>query len=173
MSIQVVSGLPPAPPSPARVGRVPLALWVCAVSYVIDPGLRQIPVAGPPGTPCQIVRKHGGKGRKTIQWFAVGWGAKPPLPSSNTQQPNEVLADWEVGKPAEGKWLDGQDVVGVFGRYEYFLQQAPTPNDTLSFCTAPWASSPSVSVYSLSPADFSSLFVGPSVAPGGLNLIGY
>jgi hypothetical protein len=34
---------------------------------------------------------------------------------SSTGHPNEVLARWEVGKSAEGVWLDGQAVVGVFG----------------------------------------------------------
>ncbi len=166
MPVSVVPNLPYfSDVAPASVAV--LAVWGCACSYVMDEGTRAVPVAGPRGTPCKIVRRHGGMARKVIRWLAVGWGGKPPLPSTDTQCANEILHTWDIGKPAEGKSVDGQDLIGVFGRYTYWLLVAPTPQDTLSFTTAPWASSPSVSVYSLSPSDFTKYFVGPSQAPAG------
>ncbi|HVS36540.1 MAG TPA: hypothetical protein VMS17_13330 [Gemmataceae bacterium] len=165
MPVTLVSGF--ASPTPAQATQVPLVLWACTAFYQRDHGRRQQPTCGPFGTPSRINRVHGGKAKKIIRWLAVGWGGYPPLPSWDTQCANEVLEYDEIGQPATGLWLDGTPVVAVAGEYRYMLQVCPALSDTLTFCAAPYQSNPSVSVFQLTPAQFSSLFVAPSTPPAG------
>ena len=36
-----------------------------------DEGLLPVPVAGPPGTPAKVVRRHGGLTTRVVRWFAT------------------------------------------------------------------------------------------------------
>jgi hypothetical protein len=142
-----------------------LAAWCISVSYHKDRGLRQAALCGPAQSESRFIQIHGGKATKVIRWAAIGWGTKPPLPSPNTQNPNEVIMFDDYILPCPGKAADGADVVIYMGEYRYGLQIPPGDNDILTGAAAPYQSNPNVNVYNLTPQDFNTIFTGPSIAP--------
>jgi hypothetical protein len=96
--------------------------------YDEDLGLMGCPVAGPPGTNCQVVRLHGGITFKTISWAADRWGDKPVLPHWDTGNPNEVLIR-RVMRPYDPLTRpDGSHLYRFTGVYRYVLQSALNPS---------------------------------------------
>ncbi len=178
MGVIVLPELPgPEPPGAASASsQCPIMpVWCCTVVYDEDMGLRQAPICGPSGATSRFNRVHGGKCVKIIKWLAVGWGAKPPLPSWDTGQQNEVLLRRVRGLPVPGKAIDGADVVIYYGEYYYGLQVPLDDNDPLTGAAAPYQSSPSVTAIVLTQGDFNNIFTGPSQQPGAGNgiLINY
>jgi hypothetical protein len=64
--------------------------------YYADNGLLEIPVAGPPGTPCQIVRVHAGYGIRTSSWDASKRGTPPAMPSPEDTPSGDTLLSYEI-----------------------------------------------------------------------------
>ena len=168
MSVTVLPDLPaPTNPLTAPAGRQIIPVWAITVVYDEDSGIRQAPLCGVIGTQNRFVRVHGGKCTKIIKWAAIGWGGKPPLPSSDTQSANEVLIRRIRSMPVPGKAADGADIVIYAGEYHYGLQTPISDTDTLTGACAPYQSNPNLNVYQLTPSDFSTLFTGPSIPPVG------
>ncbi len=170
MGVIIVPNLPP-PQSPAASpsGCPVIPVWCNTVVYDEDMGLRQAPICGPKGATNRFNRIHGGKCRKIIKWLAFGWGSKPPLPSWNTQQQNEVLLRRVRGLPVPGKGPDGADVTIYYGEYHYGLQVPLADSDPLTGAAAPYQSTPAVTVFNMTPGDFQAMWVGPSQAPAAGN----
>ena len=108
------------------------------VSYVADDGLLQIPVAGPPGTPCEIVRQHAGVGQRLTAFAAQRTGALPELPTADPQFPGEVLAGTRITPCIPSLMADGTGVVRVEGSYVHFLLQPLTHKNYLPMGAAPF-----------------------------------
>jgi hypothetical protein len=158
--------LPPDPPTLPQVGGPPLTEWFVAVDYDRDLGLRPMVPQGPPGTPTEIVRVRAPSCVKRVWWAAQCAADKPQLPSPDTQSSNEVLIRDRRGGTAPGITIDGQPVWQCSGYYEYALQSPPGPNDPLTLGVGQYDPG-SITVCVLSPSDFFSRFLRPSVAPAG------
>jgi hypothetical protein len=174
VSYDTVAGLP-APPNAGSLRDVAGQLaYGCVTEYSRDPGIRGIPVAGPGGqTLTEMVRVHGGTCTKTITAVSMRVGGAPPLPHSDTQNPNEVLTDWRVITFSPGKLPDGSPIRGRICFYEYTLQAPPSENDLLDEGTNVVDSTPP-SLYTVNPADFLKYLVGPSqpvTAPAGFTAL--
>lgn len=93
--------------------------------YEWDPGVIQCPVAGPVGTPCELLRLHGGAAKRIVNWTAERVGAQPQVPSPLTQNPNEVTGHVMVMPCTPAFAPDGTPFYRLSGRYEYYLVVAP------------------------------------------------
>jgi hypothetical protein len=160
--------LPPAisPAAPTLTGTY--TTWTVYVEYAEDLGLRGMVPSGPIGLPTEIVRFQSPSCVKSIHWLAECWGAKPILPSWDTQSPNEVLIYRTRGLIAPGQAVDWKQVWRCNGVYTYVLQTPPGPNDNLTGAIGPYDPH-SISVCFVGPNDFKAALVGPSQAPGGAN----
>lgn len=101
--------------------------------YDTDMGLLMLDVAGPYGqSQPQIVRTHVPSCRKVVKWTAERVGAIPDAPSTNTNNPNEVLAHKTVLPCTPVMAQDGTQIYRLSGTYVYYLLKAPAETDRLS-----------------------------------------
>lgn len=123
--------------------------------YLFDSGLLQVPIAGPPGTPCEIIRWHAGVGQQLVTFAAQRTGARPELPTPEPQSSNEVLASLHVKPMAPTVMADGTPVCRVEGSYTHFLLRPVTHRDTLRMGTSPYEEGdPTGNSYCVTPADW-------------------
>src|SRR4051812_30135151 len=66
------------------------------VKYVWSPGVMQMPVAGPDGTPARVVKKHAMVCKKIVDWTAERFNTWPVLPHWDSGSTNEVLTHAEA-----------------------------------------------------------------------------
>lgn len=79
----------PDPPTATNVALInyPYQGWGQTTIVERDTGLRLQAVQGPPGTPCDPIRVHAGKGKKTVTGVAVRIGAHPQIPTRTPARP--------------------------------------------------------------------------------------
>ena len=112
------------------------------------------------------MRLHGGAQFKLVTWFCRRIGAKPVLPSSNTQSANEVLINDVVVPGAPGTLPDGTPVFAFSGAYLYALRVPLTESDVLTAGTTPISPLDSLQTAVL-PSDWSVTLIGPAWTPAG------
>lgn len=106
--------------------------------YEWDYGIRLMPVAGPPGTPPELIRIHSGFSWRKVQWTAARVGAVPicPLPRPNA---NEVLARAIIKPLTPTVTQNGVRIYRTSGWYLYLMGAMPViGTDRLSAGSAPW-----------------------------------
>lgn len=105
----------------------PLTTFEMNTYYFTYGGNMQIPVAGPDGTPCRIVKVHAGCGKKIVTWTAERLGAWPEIPDPAAADPaNEVLDDVQVIPSAPLLSTNGRDhEFKICGVYVYLLRTPP------------------------------------------------
>lgn len=163
---QVAPGPLPAPASPFLAQRYPYLEFGIRTHIVRDPGLVQQAVAGPAGTPCEILRVHAGKALKVVVFSALRLGAKCQVPSLNTGSTNEVIGPNHVAFDVPGHLPDGTSIHTMAGVYVYFLQVMPTEADTLTVGAAPFTTE-TPGDNTILPSDYSPTIIGPSPPPSG------
>lgn len=99
-----------------------------AATYPQDLGLLVLPVAGPPGTPPEVVQVHGGVSLKRVDWRAVREGVPPQVPAAPLSDGVSTLlaAGATVALPA----LDANANMQIFsasGTYLYVMSQPVGP----------------------------------------------
>ncbi len=98
--------------------------------YETKSGVYATPVAGPPGTPPDIIVVHAPMVTKVARWTVERTGAQPNPPSSDTQNPGDVLLYSSVEPAAPALQGDGYTAVWrVSGTYAYVLAQGLNPTD--------------------------------------------
>lgn len=129
-------------------------------TYVWDYGLEEMPVAGPPGTPCEIIQSHAPMCRKIVCWVAqADEGADPQAPDWNTGTANEQLTRKAISSTFLSVRADGGTANTIAGIYEYILSIPPSDTDPLPMGGPPWDSSLANLVY---PSTFMQLLNQPS-----------
>jgi hypothetical protein len=157
--IRTVPALPDVP-NPAAVAQAPYTEYAITPQLVWNYGLVAQPVAGPPGTPCKVVRLHAPFCTKVVTWVARRVGAKPVCPSPDTGSADEVLIGKSISPPAPGTLVDGSQVWTVQGTYWYALQVPPSETDPLMAGATPAdGGGPTANV--LYPSDFSRNLIAP------------
>lgn len=119
-----------------------------------DPGVRQIAVAGPPGTACEIVRVHAGVGRKTVTFASTRTGARPTLPSPEPVSSNEVLLGLHVKPYVPALFEDGPPQCRVEGSFTHALVKPLTHKDNIAMGTAGYDKGDPGNSYTVTPADW-------------------
>lgn len=138
--------------------------------YIIDEGVLQVPVAGPPGTPCEIIRVHAPMCRRVVQWTAEKRQTPPTVPGSNTGNPNETLGEKRIRPTTPGIDPAGINIYRLSGIYEYLLLLPPGIGDALAAGTTAYETKPS-SANNVMPAQFNdALLDSSSTVPAGFNL---
>lgn len=107
--------------------------YTVQVFYLRNEGLVQNPVAGPAGTPCELVQWSAPYGVKVVVWQAARIGAMPIYPDMDPKdQANEKLLDWKFGPCVPMLMPDGKTYEFVAsGVYVYALRVPP--NKTVGF----------------------------------------
>ncbi len=95
------------------------------VTYHGTAGLGALISTGPFGTPLKIVSTSAPYGYKVHAWTRQRVSAKPLLPHPLTNDPNEVLFDWEWSYTLGGYEADGQPIIRADGFYKYILKLPP------------------------------------------------
>jgi hypothetical protein len=166
VTVDIVSDLPPWPES-TNPDDATYTEYDCAVNYIEDTGLEASPVAGPYGTPCDVVRLHGGRTYKLITWVTRRVGAKPVSPSTDTGSGNDVLLKRNVGAAFPGMLGSGEELWTVWGAYLYLMRVPPGPNDPLPIGSMPFDTVPGLNRYLQPGVDFSPTLHGPVTPPSG------
>lgn len=93
------------------------------VTYATDMGVLGMPVAGPPGTPIEVIQIHGGMTYKVVEFVAEREIVPPRVPHPGAVDPNNVLKFWRV-TPATPVLLPSglARVWQVSGTYVYLLK---------------------------------------------------
>jgi len=138
----------------------PYLYWACVTDYLWVPGALVNPVAGPQGTPPVITQVHACICYKVITFAAIRLGAKPQIPSPNTQG-DETLVGKAIRGTTLGRLLDGSPVVAVGGCYVYIMTQAPNDNDPLFMGQGPYDTTIGDANATLLPSDFSQNIINP------------
>ncbi len=137
--------------------------------YNWDFGLRLMDVAGPPGTPPEVIRVHSGHCFRVVRWTSLRVGATPDNPAPKTNA-NEILFRAIVCPLTPIPWPGGSRVYRTSGVYYYLLLTSPViGTDRLSAGTAPWDGYTS-SQNDVLPGSFNpALLDASSAVPGGGN----
>jgi hypothetical protein len=138
-----------------------------------DYGELAVPVAGPDGTPCEIVKLHAKMCFKRVPFHLQRVGNKPDIPSANTSNPNEILIRKGIAPNAPGIMAPQQEQVWtVDGVYEYVMrvplaESDPIPCGSLTFDPT----SPNANVFIA--GDFSTSYFGttPGVTVNGQKVV--
>jgi hypothetical protein len=140
-------------------------------SYIGSTGIFACPVAGPPGTPAEIIQLHAPVGGKAVAWSATRLSGMPQLPDPSPQNNNEALASYQI-KPSCPSWAtEGSPIVHVEGEYLYVYALPMSHRDQLPMGVSP-IDSLSGQATTLQPSDFSMrLLSGPTAAPQPLQTI--
>lgn len=120
---------------------VPQTNYSFYVSYEWDYGLRGVPMAGPPGSPIQIVADHAPVCHKVVSWIAQAMDSQDPQPPDwNTGDSNEVLIRKVIASCPLAELMDGQTANTIGGVYIYLLKVPPSDTDNLGIGYPPWDS---------------------------------
>lgn len=140
--------------------------WGANVAYDHVSGLVASPVAASPqnAPPVAFWRSHAPYDVKTVTWVAQMIGALPPMPSSDTGTPNEVLMWKRIVLLAPDITPDGQSIYGLMGTYFYCLQVPLNDSDPILVPNHPLISQQTIAV---TPSTFSDQLIGPVQAPSG------
>jgi hypothetical protein len=128
--------------------------------YAWDMGLLATPIAGPPGTPAEVTRVHGGLCFKVVEWAAQRLLELPQLPSSDTGSTNEVLLFKQISPAMRNLLPDGTPIWTVAGRYGYVLLVPPSDNDPMLIPAAPFDLG-RFQLTVLTPANYTKEMLGP------------
>jgi hypothetical protein len=153
------------PDVPALPGGPYLRLGT-SVSYETDAGLAQLAVAGPPGTPCSIVRLHSGVTRKVVPFHAMRGGDRAKIPSWDAGSDNEVLAKKTIGQLSPGNLGTGDQVFLRFGNYVVYCRIGPDETVDSFASVASQIDTPSPIDNAISPSDFLPLLAGEPTPQG-------
>lgn len=99
-----------------------------STTYQMDPGVLQIPVAGPDGTPSVFVKTHARTMRKIVSWRAMKQGDQPDMPDPNAIGNNDVFVGFTM--PVIAPVLDASGLRhfwSVSGTYVYGMRQPISP----------------------------------------------
>lgn len=107
-----------------------------------DEGLISLPVAGPPGTPAEIIRVSAGQGAKVVAWFGRRKGSKIQAPQQEANTATQQFSGERV--LLDSAKLLADNVTWVYtwaGFYLYLLTRRVSPNvgDSVSFGQPPYA----------------------------------
>jgi len=119
--------------------------------YTADKGILQVPVAGPSGTACELIRLHAGAMRKTVRAHARRAGLPPVLPSLAVQSPStEVLGQFSVVPQSPVLASDGTTYVyQVNASYTSYLLNILAAEDGFRLGSAPYTTtSPNTNIIS-------------------------
>lgn len=117
--------------------------FLLSTTYRETTGIVQMPVAGPYGTPSQILDWGGGCWKKIVVWEAVCEGGKPSLPSAAPANPNERLESRDFTPQAPALMSDGiTKVYRCTGVYIYALYSPPDFAAGVPMGRLPWDGSP-------------------------------
>ncbi len=110
-------------------------------SFVVEEdgesGLEQIPVAGGPYDPSEIVRWSSGWATRTVHWFAAAWQEPPAVPRSRPRSPNLVLLRKKI-KPVVTIPVPGKGRFHIVeGVYTYALRRPPTQDGPIALGDVP------------------------------------
>ncbi len=162
-SYGTVKVLPP-PPNVGLIGTDEASYLGYGISIVYSgqTGIFPQPLAAAAlSWPTQMIRTDTGFGFKTITAVATRIGAKPVMPSWDTQSGNDVLLSWLIGSFSPSKMPDGTPVYGIIVQYVYALQQPPGPYDSLDMGADPFDLLGKAANV-INPADFVTYLVGPA-----------
>lgn len=166
VTVEVAPSVPNLDNTIITVDGSPLTEYTCQVSYEEITGLYGSPVAGPIGTPADVVRLHAPMMLKHLDFTARRIGAKPLMPSTNTGNANDCLLRKVVSACFPGGMVSGEQVWTVTGRYTFLMRLPAASTDVLPIGSAPNdLTSPSQNV--LTPSDFSDTLHGPAQPPNG------
>jgi hypothetical protein len=111
--------------------------WSQQIAYCYQQGILQCPVAGPVGTPCEMIQLHAPIGQKHVPFRIQRQGGRPALPSTVPMNSNEVLANVVIKPSAAIPMTDGSAAMCVEGHYEFALRVPLTDNDPLPYGRPP------------------------------------
>jgi hypothetical protein len=163
--VNVVASLQ-IPTTPVIIQQSPY--WEYAVSKIVfqDTGLVVNPVAGPAGTPADVVRVMAPYGKMAFRWISKRRGALPIIPSSDLQDANAVKRQTYVSMVLPGFLLDGTKCYVVEGLYLYDLRVPYKETDPILIGALPYTSE-SASANVLQPGNYSKTIIGPNTPPAG------
>lgn len=84
-----------------------------------DEGLLQVPPAGQPGDPSEIVRWSAPSGQRTVHWVAAARGGPPEVPAAKSLSNGYVLLRSRVSAKVPHPTLSKANVWALEGFYEY------------------------------------------------------
>src|SRR5690348_13078693 len=126
-------------PMPNVVSQTNYSIYV---GYFWDYGLQPSPLAGPPGTPLQVIAEHAPVCYKYVNFIAQAQdGIDPQAPDWNTNNSNEVLARKALSAPFKTDLGDGGTMTTIAGVYIYLLLVPPSDTDQLPCALPPWDAS--------------------------------
>lgn len=108
----------------ADVGGAPYTDYKIDTRNEIDDGILMIPIAGKPGTPPKIVRRHAGAAVKRVQWTAERVGLKPVCPHWDTGNANEKVAARVITPMSPLLVNDRVQAWRCSGLYTYYIAAA-------------------------------------------------
>ena len=91
-------------------------------------GMLPVPVAGPAGTPPELLEMHAPLQLRVVAWIVQRWGDRPQLPHPSTGNPAEILIyhDITVGSPVVQQFATAWQRVSGF--YVYLLINPCNPS---------------------------------------------
>lgn len=125
----------------------PFTAYSIQQSYVRNPGITLSPVAGPPGTPADVIQVCAPYGAKVVSWTACRIGLRPLVPDSAPNIDNHVLAHEVVTTHEPVTSEDGQTKLFVIsGTYVYLNLLPLVPaSDGLAMGAPPYDRTPGAS----------------------------
>lgn len=106
------------------------------IGYQYASGAFACPVAGPPGTACEVIQLHAPIGGRSVVWRMQRSGAMPKMPSPKPHD-NEVLISSVIKPSTPGFQVDGTPVVSVEGSYTYAYFTPRTYQDDMPMGITP------------------------------------
>jgi hypothetical protein len=133
---EVVPGPPASVLNQADAGLL-YEQYLVLTEYYWNSGLAQLPVAGPDGSECRVVKLSAAWGKKIVRYTARRSHLQPDLPSPVTTNPNETLMTARV-TPTYEATPDGKEYLFTAeGRYDYALARPVFMTDGLGVAAVP------------------------------------
>lgn len=127
----------------------------------VHTGLLLVPVAGPEGTPPELIRVSAPYAKRVIEFAAERPNDRPMLPSWNTNNPNEVLAYRSIVTATPAMAPGGSRIYRTQGRYVYYLGKVPSDTSPIPVGTPQYDLQPAA-LNNILPSDFSISYVDSS-----------
>ncbi len=121
--------------------------------YELFSGQYLLPVAGPEGTPPEIITLHAPYAKKVVSWSTERVGAPPSLPDWDAGNVADVLQYRSVTPATPVLAPDGNPVYRVSGLYQYVISVAPSDTDSYARGAMPFDLNPA-STYTVYAAQF-------------------
>jgi hypothetical protein len=138
-------------------GPAPYDEATCQISYDMDYGLLQIPVAGKDGEYAEIVKVSAGWGTKTIKWVMERTGAKPKAPDPEPDNSKEFLVRTIISPYSVILTANGVKRYRLEGIYIYALRLPYNHTTDLPMGKSPYSDeSPTENIFK--PEDYENLF---------------